>query len=248
MQLSQPILLRLSLDTQDLPCSSCQEKIRCMRTSKLSPQLIRTDGTLTMLCMPPVGFHLFWWDIICFVGRHLCFVGCPPVFGGGGEGGHLFLVVGHPCSVGGSTRVLRKVHLSFVGAEVRPQRSAAEVRRELEAREEARNHVKLIWRALAAMASGELASASLHKTIIIIIIIYLLVCTALYCAHHTDYIVHTMLQILNSLLTFKLVQFLYIYIYMRSHPRMLKHTVLNNNSSENDFLRCFLKTGTPRNK
>lgn len=39
--------------------------------------------------------------------------------------------------------------------EVRPQRSAAEVRRELEAREEARNHVKLIWRALAAMASGE---------------------------------------------------------------------------------------------
>ncbi|KAA6418404.1 MAG: hypothetical protein FRX49_11660, partial [Trebouxia sp. A1-2] len=39
--------------------------------------------------------------------------------------------------------------------EVRPQRSAADVRRELEAREEARNHVKLIWRALAAMASGE---------------------------------------------------------------------------------------------
>ncbi len=101
-----------------------------------------------------------------------------------------------------------------MGAEVRPQRSAAEVRQELEAREEARNHVKLIWRALAAMASGELASASLHKTIIIIIIIiYLLVCTALYCAHHTDYIVHTMLQILSSLLTFKLVQFLYIYIY-----------------------------------
>ena len=39
-------------------------------------------------------------------------------------------------------------------AEVRPQRSAADVRRELDAREEARNNVKLIWRALAAMASG----------------------------------------------------------------------------------------------
>lgn len=39
-------------------------------------------------------------------------------------------------------------------AEVRPQRSAADVRRELEAREEGRNNVKLIWRALAAMASG----------------------------------------------------------------------------------------------
>ena len=43
---------------------------------------------------------------------------------------------------------------SVCTAEVRPQRSAAEVRRELEAREEARNNVKLIWRALAAMASG----------------------------------------------------------------------------------------------
>ena len=38
---------------------------------------------------------------------------------------------------------------------MRPQRSAAEVRRELESREEARNNVKLIWRALAAMASGQ---------------------------------------------------------------------------------------------
>ena len=40
-------------------------------------------------------------------------------------------------------------------AEVRPQRSAADVRRELEAREESRNTVKLIWRALASMASGQ---------------------------------------------------------------------------------------------
>ena len=41
-----------------------------------------------------------------------------------------------------------------VCAEPRPQRSAAEVRRELQAREEARNNVKLVWRALAALASG----------------------------------------------------------------------------------------------
>lgn len=33
-------------------------------------------------------------------------------------------------------------------------RSAAEVQRELQQREEARNNVKLIWRALAAMVSG----------------------------------------------------------------------------------------------
>ena len=45
--------------------------------------------------------------------------------------------------------------LSVVCAEVRPQRSAADVRRELEAREESRNTVKLIWRALASMASGQ---------------------------------------------------------------------------------------------
>ena len=45
--------------------------------------------------------------------------------------------------------------LSGVCAEVRPQRSAADVRRELEAREESRNTVKLIWRALASMASGQ---------------------------------------------------------------------------------------------
>ena len=32
---------------------------------------------------------------------------------------------------------------------------------------------------------------------------------------------------------------------MRSQPRMLKHTVLNNNISENDFLRCFLKLARP---
>ena len=71
----------------------------------------------------------------------------------------LCLVGGQLCLVG--------YHLCFVGAEVRPQRSAADVRRELEAREEARNHVKLIWRALAAMASGEpaAATASLQKAV-----------------------------------------------------------------------------------
>ena len=39
-------------------------------------------------------------------------------------------------------------------AEARLQKSAADARRELEAREEARNNVKLVWRALAALASG----------------------------------------------------------------------------------------------
>ena len=42
----------------------------------------------------------------------------------------------------------------FGSAEARPMRSAAEVQKELEAREEARSRVKLIWRALAAMVSG----------------------------------------------------------------------------------------------
>ncbi|KAL3151309.1 hypothetical protein ABBQ38_013146 [Trebouxia sp. C0009 RCD-2024] len=42
--------------------------------------------------------------------------------------------------------------------EARPQRSAAEVRRELQSREEARNNVKLVWHALAALASGDSSS------------------------------------------------------------------------------------------
>lgn len=51
-----------------------------------------------------------------------------------------------------------------VFAEAKPQRSAAEVRRELESREEARNNIKLIWRALAALTSGcNLASAVLAQ-------------------------------------------------------------------------------------
>ena len=46
-----------------------------------------------------------------------------------------------------------------VFAEAKPQRSAAEVRRELESRGEARNNVKLIWRALAALTSGCILSS-----------------------------------------------------------------------------------------
>lgn len=51
-------------------------------------------------------------------------------------------------------------HVSVVCAEARPQRSAAEVRRELQSREEARNNVKLVWRALAALASGSILSST----------------------------------------------------------------------------------------
>ena len=47
-----------------------------------------------------------------------------------------------------------------VCAEAKSQRSAAEVRRELESRGEARNNVKLIWRALAALTSGCVLSSS----------------------------------------------------------------------------------------
>ena len=43
-------------------------------------------------------------------------------------------------------------------------RSAAEVQKELEAREEARSRVKLIWRALAGMVSGIAIKAGLMST------------------------------------------------------------------------------------
>ena len=57
---------------------------------------------------------------------------------------------------------LEGLQVRVVCAEVRPQRSAAEVRRELQSREEARNNVKLVWSALAALASGFILDSPVH--------------------------------------------------------------------------------------
>ena len=89
----------------------------------------------------------FLWGVICVLWGVICVLWVSSVF----------------C---GASFVFCGASPMFCGAEVRPQRSAADVRRELDAREKARNHVKLIWRALAAMASGKSAAAAcLQQTV-----------------------------------------------------------------------------------
>ena len=89
MQLSQHILLRLSFDTQDLPCTSCLDACKPANYHQSLSALL----ALSPCCVPPpAGCHHFGemspvfhggstcvlWGATCVLwGVPLCLVGCP---------------------------------------------------------------------------------------------------------------------------------------------------------------------------